>query len=490
MSLRSCVRSLAIFCGAVIVGTQAGTFGAFAQAPATPAATAVTLESVNTKADAAALAGHNAWMLTSSALVLFMTAPGLAMFYGGLVRKKNILSVMMQCLFLMGLMTVIWALYGYSLAFGDPESAALKPYIGGGDYLFMKGVARTWPEGATAPVDPPLIGAIPRATHMLFQGMFFIITPGLICGAFAERMKFCTMVWFSILWGTFVYCPLCHWVWGGGMLSYTPAAGVTPLLGGALDFAGGTVVHISSGVSALICALLIGRRIGFGQEDMRPHNLTYTALGAAMLWVGWFGFNAGSELASDTLTSSAFATTHFAAAAGAIAWACYDWITRGKPTVLGTASGLVAGLVCITPGAGFVNLMPALLIGALAGILCAFASSKMKAKFGYDDALDAFGVHGVGGTLGAVLTGVFATRACWDIGAVNGAAGTKLGLLEGGKVLGGQVAAVVVTWVFSIVVTFLILKVLDAVMGLRVSPQDESLGLDVSQHEEEGYIFV
>jgi Amt family ammonium transporter len=459
----------------------------FAQAGA---ATAVTLDSVNAKADAAALAGHNAWMLTSSALVLFMTAPGLALFYGGLVRKKNVLSVMMQCLFLMGLMTVIWALYGYSLAFGDTQSTSLKPYIGNGDYLFMNGVARSWNEAANAPLDPPLVGEIPRSTHMLFQGMFFIITPGLICGAFAERMKFSAMVLFTILWGTLVYCPLCHWVWGGGMLSYTPAAGVKPLLGGALDFAGGTVVHISSGVSALVCAILLGRRLGFGHEDMRPHNLTYTAIGAAMLWVGWFGFNAGSELASDTLTSSAFAATHFAAAAGALAWACYDWLTRGKPTVLGTASGLVAGLVCITPAAGFVNLMPALMMGALAGIVCAFACSKAKARFGYDDALDAFGVHGIGGTLGAILTGVFATRACWDIGALNRAPGTKLGLLEGGSVLQGQIAAVVVTWIFSIVVTFVILKVVDALVGLRVSPQQETIGLDVSQHEEEGYIFV
>jgi Amt family ammonium transporter len=265
---------------------------------------------------------------------------------------------------------------------------------------------------------------------------------------------------------------------------------VKPLLGGALDFAGGTVVHISSGVSALVCAILLGRRLGFGHEDMRPHNLTYTAIGAAMLWVGWFGFNAGSELASDTLTSSAFAATHFAAAAGALAWACYDWLTRGKPTVLGTASGLVAGLVCITPAAGFVNLMPALVMGALAGIVCAFACSKVKARFGYDDALDAFGVHGIGGTLGAILTGVFATRACTDIGALNKMPGTKLGLLEGGSVLKGQLAAVVVTWLFSIVVTYILLKLVDSTIGLRVSPQQETIGLDVSQHEEEGYIFV
>jgi Amt family ammonium transporter len=261
-------------------------------------------------------------------------------------------------------------------------------------------------------------------------------------------------------------------------------------MGGALDFAGGTVVHISSGVSALICALLIGKRVGFGESDMRPHNLTYTAIGAGMLWFGWFGFNAGSELASDTLASSAFATTHFAAAAGGLAWAAYDWITRGKPTVLGTASGVVAGLVCITPGAGFVNLMPALVMGAAAGLVCAFACSKIKAMFGYDDALDAFGVHGIGGTLGAILTGVFATRACWDIAALNGASGTKLGLLEGGSVLKGQIAAVVITWVFSIVVTFIILKVVDVIVGIRVTEEEERRGLDITQHDEEGYIFV
>jgi Amt family ammonium transporter len=455
-----------------------------------------TVEEVNAKADAAALAGHNAWMLTSCALVLFMTAPGLAMFYGGLVRKKNVLGVIMQCLFLMAMMTVIWGLYGYSLAFGDPNSTALKPFIGDGDFLFMKDVARSWdaenvdddhPHGQ--PVEP-LAGVIPRLTHMLFQGMFFIITPALICGAFAERMKFSAMALFLALWGTIVYIPLCHMVWSGGLLAYVPVKGVEPLMGGALDFAGGTVVHISSGVSALICALLIGKRVGFGMEDMRPHNLTYTALGAAMLWVGWFGFNAGSELASDNLAASAFCTTHFAAAAGGLAWAAYDWATRGKPTVLGVASGIVAGLVCITPAAGFVNPMPALAMGAIAGFVCAFACSKIKNTFGYDDALDAFGVHGVGGTLGAILTGVFATRAAWDIGALNGASGTKLGLIEGGTVIKGQIAAVVVTWVLSIVATFIILKIVDAVVGIRVEPEEEVLGLDVSQHGEEGYIFV
>lgn len=452
-----------------------------AAAPPTTTEEPLTLEAVDSKADAAALAGHNAWMLTSSALVLFMTAPGLAMFYGGLVRKKNVLSVIMQCLFLMCLMTTMWATFGYSLSFGgDSTSPEFNPYIGNGDYLFMKGVQRSWDESTNSVVEP-MAAAIPRLTHMLFQGMFFIITPALICGAFAERMKFSAMVLFSILWGTIVYCPLCHWVWGGGILAFgSPHA----IMGGALDFAGGTVVHISSGISALICALLLGKRIGFGQEDMRPHNLTYTALGAGMLWVGWFGFNAGSELASDSLTSSAFATTHFAAAAGGLAWAAYEWLTRGKPSVLGVASGIVAGLVCITPGAGFVNVMSAIIMGLAAGFVCAIACSKVKAAFGYDDSLDAFGVHGVGGTLGAVLTGVFATRAAWDI-----AGGEKLGLLEGGTVLTGQVVAVVITWVFSIVATLIILKVLDVVVGLRPSEQDERIGLDMSQHEEEGYIF-
>jgi Amt family ammonium transporter len=460
--------------GILLVGAQ----GALSQEAAPDAVTTAIAQ--------AKLAGDNAWMLTSCALVLFMTAPGLAMFYGGLVRRKNVLSIIMQCLFLMALMTVIWGLYGYSLAFGDAANETLRPFIGDGDYLFMRGVERSW-DTTTNSVVEPIVGAIPRLTHMLFQGMFFIITPALICGAFAERMKFSAMALFLALWGTLVYIPLCHWVWGGGILSHPSLAlpGVTPWGGGAIDFAGGTVVHISSGVSALICALLIGRRIGFGHEDMRPHNLTYTALGAAMLWVGWFGFNAGSELASDNLASSAFCTTHFAAAAGGLAWAMYDWLLRGKPSVLGTASGVVAGLVCITPGAGFVRPMAAFIMGAAAGFVCAFACSKIKAAFKYDDALDAFGVHGIGGTLGAILTGVFATRAAWNI---NG--GNPVGLLEGGTVLKGQLVAVGVTWAFSIVVTFIILKVVDLLVGLRVSERDEVLGLDVSQHEEEGYIYT
>jgi Amt family ammonium transporter len=448
----------------------------------------LTLDGVNTTARNGLIAGNTAWMLVSSALVLFMTAPGLAMFYGGLVRKKNVLGVMMQCIFLMGMMTCVWGLYGYSLAFGDNN-----PYVGGKQYLFMNGVARAWDDAAKAPVEtmyPDDNGTLPLLAHMLFQGMFFIITPALICGAFAERMKFSAMVLFTLLWGTLVYCPLCHWVWDAGILGFAKSSTIedgsaVAWAGGALDFAGGTVVHISSGVSALLCAILIGRRKGFGTDDMRPHNLTYTVLGAAMLWVGWFGFNAGSELASDHLAASAFCTTHFSAAAGLLGWCVYEWLHNGKPSVLGAASGCVAGLVCITPAAGFVNPMPALAMGFIAGVVCALACSKLKGAMGYDDSLDAFGVHGIGGTLGAVLTGVFATRACWNIDD-----GNPLGLIEGeSRVFIGQIVAVLVTWAFSLVMTFIILKVVDAMVGLRVTEQDEVRGLDVTQHGEEGYIF-
>jgi Amt family ammonium transporter len=442
-------------------------------------------------------------MLTSCALVLFMTAPGLAMFYSGLVRKKNVLGVMMQCIFLMGLMTVLWALVGYSWAFGGARWAhtvdengkevknpfyAVGGWIGDDEYLFMNNVQRYQTD--TGP-QTPMEGKIPRLTHMLFQGMFFIITPALICGAFAERMKFSTMIVFSILWGLLVYCPLCHWVWDSGILFFVTndvmeSGGSHAILGGALDFAGGTVVHISSGVSALLCALLIGKRLGYGSEPMPPHNLTYTALGATMLWVGWFGFNAGSQLASDGLAASAFAATHFSAAAGAMSWPMMEWIMRGKPTVLGACSGAVAGLVCITPAAGFVNPMPALLMGAAAGVACYFACTLLKTKLGYDDSLDAFGVHGVGGTLGAILTGVFATMACNGVND-NG----KLGLIDGSvRVFIGQLLAVAVTWVFAVVMTFVLLKILDATMGLRVSQEQELQGLDLSQHGEEGYIFI
>jgi len=426
--------------------------------------------------------GDNAWMLTSAALVLFMTAPGLALFYSGLVRKKNVLGVMMQCMFLMGLMTVVWAFWGYSFAFGGDaaeETGFFGRVIGNTDHVTMKGVRM---EDGVAPVMDEENPSIPVLTFMVFQGMFFIITPALICGAFAERMKFSTMTVFLILWGTLVYCPLCHWVWANGYLAHGSPVGIS---GGALDFAGGTVVHISSGVSALVCALLIGKRLGFGTDDMRPHNLTYTAMGAAMLWVGWFGFNAGSAGSANALAANAFVVTHFAAAAGVVSWAGIEWLTRGKPSVLGAASGAVAGLVCITPASGFVQPMPAILFGLAGGAVCYFACSTLKSKFGYDDSLDAFGVHGVGGTLGAVLTGVFATTAVNP----DGAMGVYYDPSTGVDLLVGQVVAVLVTVVFAVVMTFIILKILDVTMGLRVSQEEEVVGLDLSQHGEEGYIF-
>lgn len=427
--------------------------------------------------------GDNGWMLVSCALVLLMTAPGLAMFYGGLVRKKNVLSVIMQCFFLMGLMTVLWALYGYSLAFGTGNA-----FIGGADYLFMNGVQPEFDTAAGEPVWPMLEDGdgnalMPRLVHMLFQGMFIIITPALICGAFAERMKFSAMVLFSILWGTLVYCPLAHMVWGGGLLTFGSEHAKSYT--GALDFAGGTVVHISSGVAALVCAMLLGRRLGLGSEPMPPHNLTMTAVGAALLWIGWFGFNAGSALAADSIAASAFAATHFSAAAGVLGWAGIEWIMRGKPTLLGACSGAVAGLVCITPAAGFVQPMPAIIMGLAAGVVCFYACTFLKGRLGYDDSLDAFGVHGVGGTLGAVLTGVFATRAVWNIDN-----GNTLGVLEGGSILPAQIVATLITWIFAAVATFILLKLLDATIGLRVSQEQELQGLDLSQHGEEGYIFI
>lgn len=422
-------------------------------------------------ASAQETAGHDsgniAWMLTSSALVLFMTAPGLALFYSGLVRRKNVLSLMMQCIFLMGLMTVCWALWGYSLSFGGSGR-----WVGNTDHLMLRGLTM---------VDGKLPGdGLPDIVFAIFQGMFFIITPALICGAFAERMRFSAMAIFMVLWGTLVYCPLCHWVWGGGLLS---PDNPESLMGGALDFAGGTVVHISSGVAALVCALLIGKRLGYSAEDMRPHNLTFTAVGAAMLWVGWFGFNAGSALEANDLAAHAFVVTHLAAAAGAVTWAGIEWATRNCPTVLGTASGAVAGLVCITPACGYVQPMPALLIGAAAGLCCYLACGRLKKSLGYDDSLDAFGIHGVGGTVGAILTGVFATTQ------VNPAYHDGLYYSGNIQLVLSQTTAVVVTIIFSAVVSFVLLKVIDATIGLRVTQETEVLGLDVAEHGEEGYIF-
>lgn len=414
-----------------------------------------------------------AWILVSAALVLMMTSPGLAMFYGGLVRKKNILGVMMQCFFLMGVMSLVWALWGYSLAFG---ADVLGGFVGGGDYILLKGVLPYW-DASLGRLVTPMEGTIPKSLHMVYQMMFFIITPGLICGAFAERMKFSTMVVFSILWGTLIYCPLAHWVWSANGWLFTGKFA-------AFDFAGGTVVHISSGISALICSILIGRRLGFGQEPMPPHNLTYTCIGAALLWVGWFGFNAGSALGvTSKLAVNAFVATHLAAAAGTVVWAGLEWILRGKPSILGACSGGVAGLVCITPACGVVTPLSGIILGVAGAAVCFYFCTTVKSKFKYDDSLDAFGVHGVGGTVGAVLTGVFATR---DVVGKPEAQG----LLEGNvQQLINQLIGVGAALAISIVGTIVLLKILDATLGLRVSQSDELQGLDVSQHGEEGYIF-
>jgi Amt family ammonium transporter len=410
-----------------------------------------------------------------------MTAPGLALFYCGLVRKKNVLSVMMQCIFLMGMMSVIWALFGYSLAFA-PDLPGSGGFVGGTDYFFMNGVISTWDSASKTQVVPMEM-TLPKSLHMVYQMMFFIITPALICGAFAERMKFSAMVIYCALWGLLVYCPLAHWVWSGeGFLN---AFNVNKNAAfPAFDFAGGAVVHISSGVSALICALMIGKRKGYGHEPMIPHNLTYTFIGATMLWVGWFGFNAGSALAASKLSVNAFVATHLAAAAGTLSWAGAEWLLRGKPSVLGACSGAVAGLVCITPACGMVTPMAGIILGLLAGVVC-FYACNLKTKLGYDDALDAFGVHGVGGTLGAMLTGVFATKA------VIGAETPVGGLVDGNaNQLINQGVSVLAAAGIGIFGTFILLKIIDLTVGIRVSPQDELQGLDVTQHGEEGYIFL
>ncbi len=421
-----------------------------------------------------------AWSLTASALVLMMTAPGLALFYGGLVRKKNILGVMMQCVFLMGVMSLVWAMWGYSLVFsGDLGGVGL---IGDFGYAGLQGVMPTWENGAQ---KVPHYGAdpnvIPRSVHMIFQMMFFIITPALICGAFAERMKFGAMVLFSVLWGTFIYCPVAHWVWAdaGWCAELNTKATFR-----AFDFAGGTVVHITSGFSALVCAILLGKRLGFGHEPMPPHNLTYTCIGAALLWVGWFGFNAGSALASTSLTANAFVATHLSAAAGTVSWAGIEWMMRGKASILGACSGAVAGLVCITPASGSCTPLAGIVLGCLAGSVCFYFCTTIKNKFGYDDSLDAFGVHGVGGLLGALLTGVFASKAV-----TNDA--TKCGLLEGNAhQLVAQFVGAAAAIVLAVIGTTILLKIVDSLVGLRVNQAGELQGLDINQHGEEGYIFL
>jgi Amt family ammonium transporter len=442
-----------------------------AQTPATQAQIAALQQAVQnaqTASASAQSAGDNAWMLICSALVLLMTGPGLALFYGGLVRKKNILGTMMQSFAMMGLVTIIWALVGYSLAFGHGNA-----FIGGFEHLFLRGVSLN--------PNPDYAATIPEQTYMIYQLMFAIITPALITGAFAERMKFASMAVFLSLWSIFIYCPMAHMVWGvGGLLN------ATGMHIRSLDFAGGTVVHITSGVSALVTCIYLGKRAEYPHTKMSPHSLVLSFIGACLLWVGWFGFNAGSALAASGLATSAFVNTHFAAAAAAFGWTICEWLQNGKPTALGAISGAVAGLVAITPASGFVQPMPALLIGLMAGVFCSFMVFKVKTLFGYDDSLDAFGVHGAGGTLGAILTGVFAASV---INPIFGK-GVATGGLEGnwGQVL-NQFTAVGISWGVSIVGTLILLFVVDKTMGLRVSAEDEASGLDLSQHNEEGYDF-
>ena len=442
-------------------------------APEIPKAVNEKLAQLDQRVTAAQSSADNAWMLVSAALVLMMTGPGLALFYGGLVRRKNTLAIMMQSFALMALITVLWALVGYSLCFGGNG-----PVIGGFEHAFLRGVG--------AEPNPDYAGTIPQLTFMVYQLMFAIITPGLIAGAFAERMKFSAMMVFMILWSIVVYDPMAHMVWGKGGLLNAALGGRFP----TLDFAGGTVVHITSGVSALVCALYLGKRIGYPKEPMPPHSVVLSFIGACLLWVGWFGFNAGSALSAGSLATSAFVATHFAAAAAAAGWAGAEWLRNGKPSTLGAISGSVAGLVAITPASGFVKPMPALLIGLIAGIFCYWMVAKVKAVFGYDDSLDAFGVHGVGGTLGALLTGVFASSAVNPI--FKDAQGNPLpsGLLEGNAhQLVNQFAAVAISWVIAIVGTLMILKLVDMTIGLRVSEEEEIQGLDLSQHGEEGYYW-
>lgn len=417
-------------------------------------------------ADEAVLnSGDTAWMLVSTALVLFMTIPGLALFYGGMVRSKNILSVMMQCFAITGLISLLWVIYGYSLAFDvtgmEKGVTNLHSFVGGLSRAFLQGLSHDGLTSATA--------LFPESVFITFQMTFAIITPALIVGAFAERMKFSAMLIFSGLWFTLVYAPIAHMVWSGdGGLMWD---------WGVLDFAGGTVVHINAGVAGLVAALVLGKRKGYPTTPMAPHNLGYTLVGAAMLWVGWFGFNAGSAAAANGTAGMAMLTTQIATAAAAMGWMFAEWIAHGKPSALGIASGVVAGLVAITPAAGTVGPIGALIIGIAAGVLCFFAATSLKRKLGYDDSLDAFGVHGIGGIIGALLTGVFAAPALGGFGTVEDIAAQ----------VAIQFKGVGLTVIYTAVVSFVILKVLDLVMGLRVTEEEETVGLDLAQHNERGY---
>ncbi|WP_411909927.1 ammonium transporter [Mesorhizobium sp. ESP6-5] len=432
---------------AALLGTLAlaalGSVAAFAQEAAPAAAAAAPAPVLDT--------GNTAWMLTSTALVLMMTIPGLALFYGGMVRKKNVLATVMQSFAITCLVTVLWFMFGYSLAFSD--GGGMNAYLGGTSKFFHHGIT-------TASLWLPGVANIPEFVFSMFQMTFAIITPALIAGAFAERFKFSALLIFMALWLLIVYVPIAHWVWGGGFLGTA----------GVLDFAGGTVVHINAGVAGLVCALVLGKREGYGTTNMAPHNLVYSVIGASLLWVGWFGFNAGSELAADGLAGAAMLNTQVATAAAALAWMFAEWIIAKKPSVLGIISGAVAGLVAVTPASGFVNPTGAFIVGIVAGVVCYLSAVKVKHMFGYDDSLDAFGVHGVGGVVGALLTGVLADPA--------------INSLSSGASLGKQIYGVAVTIVWTAVATFVILYVVKALVGLRPTTQEEVEGLDISQHGE------
>ena len=409
--------------------------------------------------------GDTAWMLTSTALVLFMTIPGLALFYGGLVRVQNVLSVLMQCFALTGLITIVWIICGYSLAFNTAGMEAgkitLTSFVGGLGTMFLKGIG----------IDS-LTGTIPETVFVTFQLTFAIITPALIAGAFAERMKFSAMLMFSILWSIIVYAPLCHMAWSGDGSLFGDIIG-------ALDFAGGNVVHINAGIAALVAAILVGKRIGYQTTAMPPHSLTLTVVGASMLWVGWFGFNAGSAVAADGAAGMAMLVTQISTATAAVAWMFVEWGKHGKPSALGIVTGAVAGLVAITPASGSVGPIGALAIGLVSGVVCFWGATSLKAKLGYDDSLDAFGVHGIGGIVGALLTGVFVAKGLGGNGLAEG--------MTIGTQVWAQLLSIIITIAWSGILSFIILKIVDATVGLRVEEDDERMGLDLSQHNERGY---
>jgi Amt family ammonium transporter len=471
MPIRSCRRITLAVCLLLLVLGFAGTAIA-ADLVAAPGSAAQLAPAPAADGASAINSGDNAWVLASSALVLMMTAPGLILFYGGLVRTKNVLSTMMHSLILMAVVSTLWMVFGYSMAFSEGNAFFGNPF----KHLFLQGVG--------AAPDPDYSATVPSETFMLFQMMFAIITPALISGAVAERIRFKAYLTFIVLWTTVVYFPLCHMMWGKGGLFNWALGGKVP----ALDFAGGTVVHISSGVSALVCALVLGRRDGYPHEPMLPHNVVFSLIGAGLLWVGWFGFNAGSALSAGGLATSAFAATHFAAAAAALSWTVTEWRLKGKPSVLGAASGMVAGLATVTPASGFVSIPSAFCIGLVAGVVCYLAVTKIKQRFGYDDSLDVFGVHGVGSATGMLMLGFLASPAVNPALAgtfkVNGVATTITG---GMHQFYNQLQAVVFTVALAAIATWVLLKLVDAVIGLRVDQEDESLGLDLSQHGERAY---